>query len=224
MDLKKLGIALLALGPAVSFAQDAGSDPVAEYETLLRDIRGLEAYNALLQRQIQTQQQDLVDLQGAITQVPDLERQLPPLLINMVDGLDEFVELDLPFLQQERADRIANLKLLIENPDVSDSQKLRRVLEAWSIEVEYGSTFMTEQGQVSIDGAERAVDFVIMGRAGLLFQTADEDAITGAWDHENTQWIILGSEHRNPVRQAIRMARNQIAPDLLLLPVSPAQP
>jgi hypothetical protein len=224
MDLKKLGIALLALSPALSFAQDADSDAVAEYETLLRDIRGLEAYNALLQRQIQTQQQDLVDLQGAITQVPDLERQLPPLLINMVDGLDEFVERDLPFLQQERADRIANLKLLIENPDVSDSQKLRRVLEAWSIEVEYGSAFMTEQGQVNIDGADRAVDFVIMGRVGLLFQTADDDALTGAWDHENNEWIPLGSEHRNPVRQAIRMARNQIAPDLLLLPISPAQP
>lgn len=224
MDLKKLGIALLALCPAVSFAQDAGSDPVAEYETLLRDIRGLEAYNALLQRQIQTQQQDVVDLQDAIVRVPELERQLPPLLINMVDGLDDFVELDMPFLQQERAERIANLKLLIENPDASDTQKLRRILEAWSIEVEYGSAFITETGAVNIDGADRPVDFVIMGRVGLLFQTSDDDAITGTWDHENSQWVILGSEHRNPVRQAIRMARSQIAPDLLLLPVKPAQP
>ena len=224
MDLKKLGIALLALCPAVSFAQDAGTDPVTEYETLLRDIRGLEAYNALLQRQIETQQSDLVDLQEAIVGVPDLERQLPPLLINMVDGLDDFVELDIPFLQQERSDRIADLKLLIENPDVSDTQKLRQILNAWLIEVEYGSAFITEQGAVSIDGNERPVDFVIMGRVGLLFQTSDEDAITGAWDHENGQWIVLGSEHRNPVRQAIRMARSQIAPDLLLLPVTPAQP
>jgi hypothetical protein len=224
MDFKKLGIALLALCPISGFAQDAGSDAVAEYESLLRDIRGLETYNALLQRQIATQQVDIQNLQAAITQVPELERQLPPMLINMVDGLDEFVERDLPFLEQERADRIANLYLLIENPDVSDAQKLRRVLEAWSIEAEYGSAFQTEQGQVSIEGNDRAVDFVIMGRVGLLFQTSDEEAITGAWDHANQQWVLLGSEHRNPVRQAIRMGRNQVAPDLLLLPVPPPQP
>jgi len=215
MDLKKLGIFLISLGPAVSLAQD----PVAEYEALLREIHGLEQYNALLQRQIQTQQADVADLQAAIGQVPELERQLPPLLISMVDGLDEFVELDLPFLQEERAERIANLYNLIEDPDATDPQKLRRVLEAWSIEVEFGNAFQTEQGEVTIDGVERAVDFVIMGRIGLLFQTSDDEAVTGAWDHENKQWLILGTEHRNPVRQAIRMARNQIAPDLLLLPV-----
>ena len=224
MDLKKLGIALLALCPVAGFAQDAGTDPAAEYETLLRDIRGLEAYNALLERQIARQAQDLQSLQEAITRVPELERQLPPLLINMVDELDKFVELDLPFLQEERADRIANLYLVIENPDVADAQKLRRILEAWSIEVEYGSSFQTETGAVSIDGSERQVDFVIMGRVGLLFQTSDEEALTGAWDHENQQWVMLGGEHRNPVRQAIRMGRNQVAPDLLLLPVKAPQP
>ena len=78
MDLKNLGIALLACCPVASFAQDAGSDAVAEYEALLRDIRGLEAYNSLLERQIQTQQGDLLNLQEAIGEVPELERQLPP--------------------------------------------------------------------------------------------------------------------------------------------------
>jgi hypothetical protein len=224
MDLKKLGIARLALCPVAGFTQNAGTDPAAEYETLLRDIRGLEAYNALLERQIARQAEDLQNLQEAITRVPELERQLPPLLISMVDGLEEFVELDLPFLHEEHADRISNLYLVIENPDVADAQKLRRILEAWSIEVEYGSSFQTETGAVSIDGSERAVDFVIMGRVGLLFQTSDDEALTGAWDHENQQWVMLGGEHRNPVRQAIRMGRNQVAPDLLLLPVKAPQP
>lgn len=223
MHLKKLGIALIALCPIAVVAQDAAVDPVEQYAEVLRDTRGLMAYNALVRRQLQMQQRDLQDLQAAIVAVPDLERQLPPLLLNMVDGLDNFVDVDLPFLVEERQDRVANLSLMIESPDVPDAQKLRRILEAWSIEVEYGSAFHTEAGKVLIDGAERDVDYVILGRVGLLAQTSDDEALTLAWDHANSQWLQLGSEHRNPVRQAIRMARSQIAPDLLLLPTSPPE-
>jgi hypothetical protein len=217
MDRIKLGIALIALSPAAALAQNDAA--VAEFEALLRETRGLEARNALVQRQIEAQRQNLADLQAAIADVPNLENQLPPLLINMVDGLDQFVELDLPFLQQEREERVAERYSIIE-AEGSDAQKLRRVLEAWAIEVEYGSAFHTEQHPVPMpDGTERNADIVILGRIGLLFQTADDDAITGAWDHEAGQWVILGSEHRNPIRTAIRMARNQVAPDLTLLPV-----
>jgi hypothetical protein len=141
----------------------------------------------------------------------------------MVNGLEEFVDLDLPFFVEEREDRVATLALMIEDPDVADTQKLRRILEAWSIEVEYGSEVLAETGRVLIDGAEREVDYVILGRVGLLAQTSDDEALTLAWDNANGQWMTLGSEHRNPVRQAIRMARGQVAPDLLLLPVRPPE-
>jgi hypothetical protein len=223
MDLNKLGIALLALCPVAVVAQDGPSDPVAEYASVLRETRGIIEYNALLGRQIQMQQQDLVELQAAVVDVPDLERQLPPLLIKMVDGLEAFVELDQPFLVQERQERVADLFLVIEDPDVPDAQKLRRILDAWMIEVEFGGLFHTESGTVLIDGLEREVDYVILGRVGLLAQTNDEDALTLAWDHANGQWLTLGSEHRNPVRQAVRMARSQVAPDLLLLPIVPPE-
>lgn len=223
MQLKTLGIALIALCPIVVIAQDATVDPAEQYANVLRETRGLVAYNALVRRQIQGQQQDLRNLEAAIVAVPDLERQLPPLLIDMVNGLESFVDLDLPFLVEERQERVANLFLVIENPDIPDSQKLRRILEAWSIEVEYGSAFQTEQGRVLIDGTERDVDYVILGRVGLLAQTNDEEALTLAWDQANGQWLTLGNEHRNQVRQAIRMARSQIAPDLLLLPTSPPE-
>lgn len=217
MDRIKLGIALIALGPAVALAQNEAA--VTEYESLLRETRGLQQRNALVQRQIAMQEQNLAELQASIAAVPDVENQLPPLLIRMVDGLEQFVELDLPFLEEERSERIATLYNVIES-EVSDAQKLRRVLEAWSVEVEYGGSFHTEQHLVPLpDGTERNADIVILGRIGLMFQTADDDAITGAWDHANGQWVILGSEYRNPVRTAIRMARNQVAPDLTLLPV-----
>jgi hypothetical protein len=206
-------------------AQNPTQDQAAaEYETLLRDIQGLQLYNALLQRQIEAQGVKLGEVQVAIEGVPELQVQLPPLLIRMVDGLREFVARDTPFLTDDRQDRINGLYELIENTEFNDAVKLRRVLEAWSIEVEYGGAYQTDQGKVMIDGTEREVDFVIIGRVGLLFQTSDEEAVTGAWDPRSNSWVVLGSENRNPVRQAIRMARNQTAPDLVLLPTLPAQP
>jgi hypothetical protein len=217
MDRITLAIALIAVCPVTALAQNEAA--VAEYEMLLRETRGLQARNALVQRQIAMQEQNLAQLQASIQAVPNLENQLPPLLIRMIDGLDQFVELDLPFLQEERSERVANLYSVVES-EISDAQKLRRVLEGWAIEGEYGTAFHTEQRLVPLpDGTERNADIVILGRIGLMFQTADEEAITGAWDHANGQWVILGSEYRNPVRTAVRMARNQVAPNLTLLPV-----
>lgn len=229
---KKLGIALIALVPVIASAQDAAPASEQEYESLLRQASSLRAYNQLMQRQIASQNQDLNNLQMAIEQVPDLERNLPPLILRMVDGLDAFIKRDVPFLNEERATRVRNLYELLDDPKVNDTVKLRRVLEAWSIEVEYGGAFNTyrETSEEYLppglppEVAGRELDFIALGRVGLLFQTNDEDAITGAWDYRNQSWVLLDSRYRNAVGQALRMARNQIAPELLLLPTVPPQP
>jgi len=212
-----------ANAPEIQVAQAAGGAPVAQYEAILKETEGLQVYNQLLERQIAAQQEEMTEVQTAITEVPEIERQLPPLLLRMVDGLAEFVRLDLPFLTEERQERVANLQLLVERADINDSEKFRRILEAWQIETEYGSGFSTYVGELSIDGQSREVDFLQVGRIALIYQTTDEQASTGVWDASNKTWVPLGSEHRNSVRQALRMARNQIAPELVLLPVPPPQ-
>lgn len=213
---------IAAVSPLVAAAQ-SDSDPVAQYEEVLKQTDGLIVYNDLVTRQLEAQQQELADLQAAIAQVPTLERQVPALLDRMVDGLEEFIRLDVPFYPQERAEGLAELRATLERADVTDADKVRRVLEAWQIEVEYGTNFTTYVGQLEIDGNTREVDFLQVGRIALLYQTTDEEAITGAWDHATKMWVPLGTEHRNSVRQALRMARNQIAPELVLLPVAPPE-
>ena len=219
MDAKKIGIALLALCPLAAMAQE----PVEEYEALLREIRGLEEYNALRERQIEQQERDIVRLQDAIEDVPELELQLPPLLIRMVDDLRSWVEVDFPLLVEQRTERVNDLYEIIEDPSLNDTVKLRRVLEAWAIEVEYGGRYDTFEGKMPIGNPDRDVDFVAIGRIGLIYQTRDDEALTGAWDYRSNSWVELGTEHRNAVRQTIRMARNQIAPELVLLPTVPPQ-
>ena len=220
MDARKFGVALLALCPVAALAQE----PVEEYADLLREIRVLEQYNELRERQIEQQQEAVVRLQTAFEAVPDLELQLPPLLIRMVDDLRAWVELDFPLLVERRTDTVNNLYAMIEDASINDIAKLRRILEAWSIEVEYGREFQTFPGKMPIGNPDRDVDFVAIGRVGLLYQTQDDEGLAGAWDSRTNSWVELGTEHRNAVRQAIRMARNQIAPELVLLPTIPPQP
>lgn len=207
------------LGTGIASAQDA----VAEYEAILKTVDGLQVYNELLERQIQTQQRELEELRAAINEVPDLERQIPPVLVRMVEGLEQFIALDMPFLPEERAERLAELKLLVERAGVSDAEKFRRVLEAWEVENEYGRTPSAYTGTLEIDGNTREVDFLRVGRIALIYQTTDEAALTGAWDPRSGSWVTLGSAHRNSVRQALRMARNQIAPEITLIPVTPPE-
>jgi hypothetical protein len=229
MHAKTLGLALLALCPLAVTAQDVDTDPSAapatvdEYESLLREIRGLEEYNAMRRRQIEQQQVALTRLQTAIDGVPALELQLPPLMIQMVDGLREFIERDIPMFVEDRAQRLTNLTAMLDDAKLSDPAKLRRIFEAWAIEVQYGTEFQTFEGKMPVGNSDRDVDYIAVGRVGLIYQTRDDEALTGAWDSRTNTWVELGTEHRNPVRQAIRMGRNQIAPELVLLPILPPQ-
>lgn len=208
----------------IELAQASDADAVTTYDAVLRQLSGLVIYNELRQRQIDNQLQEVEDIRASVEQVPDIEQQIPPLLVRMVEGLEDFIALDIPFLPEERANGLAELQTIMESPDVSDADKMRRVLDAWAIENEYGRSVAAYQTQMDVDGSGnlRTVDLLRVGRIGLIYQTTDDDAVTGAWDPARNDWVALGNEHRNSVRQAVRMARSQIAPEVVLVPIPPS--
>ncbi len=193
-----------------------------EYRAVLKEVEGLRVYNTLLDRQIADQETELSNLRTSIDQVQVIERQILPLLTRMVDGLDRFVELDVPFLLEERTLRVANNRALLERADVTSAEKFRVVMEAWQIENDYARTISTYTDELEIDGVTREVDVLQVGRVALMYQTPD-GAQSGSWDQRTRQWVPVGNEYRNPIRQGIRLALNQLAPTLLLLPMAPPE-
>ncbi len=194
-----------------------------DYKTVTKVVDGLKVYNGLLQKQIDNQLQEMTDLQESISQVSLIERQIVPLMVRMIDGLDKFIELDVPFLLAERKARVAGLRELLERADVTAAEKFRRVIEAYQIENDFGRTIEAYKGSLEVDGKAREVDFLRVGRVALLYQTVG-GAHTGAWDRGSWKWVELPSEaYKSSVAQGLRIARKQVAPDLLMLPVAAAK-
>ena len=204
---------------AIDEVVDETKAVVREYDAALKEIEGLEVYRSLLEKQVASQQQEIADIEQSIDRVSVIERQVMPLMMEMVEGLGQFVELDVPFLLEERQRRVAFLKALLERSDVTVAEKFRRVLEAFEIENDYGRTIEAYKGSLDLDGTTREVDFLRVGRVALLYQTADAETY-GMWDQSVRDWVPLSSEYRSQIRAGLRVARKQIAPDLLMLPIS----
>jgi len=201
---------------------DQTGDLLDEFNTVNKEIDGLKVYNALMDRQIRDQVEEMAKLAESIDQVTVIERQIMPLMLRMIDGLEKFIGLDVPFLPDERQERVDKLRDLMERSDVSVAEKFRNVFEAFQVENDYGRTIESYKGALEIAGGTREVQFLRIGRIALLYQTVD-GAFTGAWDNESHNFVELDSgSARTQVRQGIRMARKEIAPDLLLLSIDAA--
>ena len=199
---------------------DQTADLLSEYNTLSKVVDGLVTYNSLLQRQVDNQEAEKAALSESITNVALIERQIIPMMTRMLDSLEMFIQLDTPFLIEERTDRLARLRGMMERSDVSSAEKFRRVIEAYQIENDYGRTIEAYKGTVPIDGNPQEVDFLRIGRVSLAYQSVG-GGHTGAWDKEVGDWVELeDSEYKNQVKDGIRVARKQVAPDLLIIPVA----
>ncbi|MDN4503791.1 DUF3450 domain-containing protein [Alteromonadaceae bacterium BrNp21-10] len=190
-----------------------------QFKTVNKETAGLTVYNNQLRKQIQNQLDEMAALNESIDEVSVIERQITPLMIRMVDGLEQFVQLDMPFLPEERQKRIAGLREMMDRADVEPSEKFRRVMEAYQVEMDYGRTIESYSGLHSIEGQERDVDFLRIGRTALVYQTRDA-MLQGIWNKKSNQWETLDSSYRTQVTKGLRIAKKQLAPNLLTLPVA----
>lgn len=193
-----------------------------EYRLVLREIENLEIYNAQMQKVVDSQQEEMDSLTEQLDHLEDTKRGIVPLMQKMIAKLDAFVKADAPFLPDERTARIANLSSMMDSSQFTDSEKYRRILEAYQIEMDYGRNIEVYQGELALNGTSRTVDFLRFGRIGLYYQTLDK-AETGVWNPATRKWEILENSYNSSIDKAMAIARKQAAPALTRLPISAAE-
>jgi len=191
------------------------------YRVALQRAESLEIYNKQLARLIESQNSEIQSIARQTGDIENIETGALPLMIEMTDTLDKLLDADVPFLLTERQTRINNLRALIDRADVTSGEKFRRVMEAYLIEVEYGRTIEAYKGELKSGDEVLTVDFLRVGRVGLYYQTLD-GSVSGRWNATRKDWEQVDSDYRSRIQLGIRIARKQMPPEMLTLPVDAA--
>lgn len=191
----------------------------AEFRLTNKKIESLQIFNSQLSQVIASQNEELVSLQRQIDGVEEVGRAVTPLMLKMIEALDAFVKLDVPFLIEERTKRVNGLRYLMRASDVAEPERYRRILEAYQIEGDYGRTIDSHAGTITRDGVNVPVDFLRIGRIGLMYKTRDA-AEYGVWNHEARRYEVLeASDYANWIDDGLRVAKKQSAPQLIRVPL-----
>jgi hypothetical protein len=95
------------------------------------------------------------------------------------------------------------------------------ILEAYQTELDYGQTLEAYEGRLGTGADARTVEFARLGRVSLMYRTLDGSE-TGYWDANQKDWVVDPS-YQEAVEEALRVAKDDGAPELLTVPVPAPQ-
>lgn len=212
----KINADAVASQKRVSSLAQQTADLLAEYRAVVRETEALKIYNDQLEKVVMDQRAEVTSINNQLEGLEATNRGIVPLMLEMIDTLGKMVESDMPFRLEERRKRVARLSDMMDQADVTTSEKYRRVMEAYQGELEYGRT--TESYPESLPTTGQTVDFLRVGRTLLVYQTSDQES-TGWFNPTTRVFEELPSRYRLEVREGISIARNEKAPNLVILPV-----
>lgn len=194
------------------------TDMAFDYRSTLQTVDSLKVYNASLKRSIDNQANTIGEFDARMKSIDQTEKGVIPLMEDMIDTLAKFVERDIPFNLEARQERVAKLKANMDDAGITVSEKYRKILEAYKIEMDYGNAMSASTGSIDYNGSPLEVDFLRVGRMTYVYLTAD--AKRGAyWDKSVNDWQALPEDDIASVSEAIKMAKGISPQNLFKIPV-----
>jgi len=190
-----------------------------EYIDTFKEYENLKLYNDQLQKIINSQ---MAEIESILQQIADLDNtniNIIPLMLKMTDSLETFIELDLPFLLDERKQRLKSIREVMDRGDISTSEKFRKVAEAYQIENEYGRTIEAYRGSVNFNDKDFNADFLRIGRVALMFVTTNGDT-AAYWDTSSKSWVKSSSAIKRSTEEGLKIALKQSPPTLITIPIT----
>ena len=191
---------------------------LADYQSTSKEYDSLKLYNDQVQKIINSQIEEIENILIKIDELDQTNQRIVPFMLRMIDGLENFIQLDIPFLMNERTDRLNNLKVTMDRGDVSTSEKFRLIVEAYKTELEYGRTIEAYRDNIIIDDVETSADFLRVGRIALTYLTVDGSK-GGYWDTNSQTWEKASSSIKRSTEDALKVASKQAPPALIKIPV-----
>ena len=191
-----------------------------EYKDTLNEYKSLKNYDDQLSQIIDAQIEEIASIKDQLDSLDSINIDILPLLKRMVDSLSKFISLDIPFLIDERTQRLIDLDVLILRADITTAEKFRKIFEAYQIEAKFGKTIEVYQGFLQIEGNEKAVDFFRLGRLGLFYRTPNGSE-TGYWNSIDKNWVNVGSSLDDEIKAALDIGNRQAPPNFISLPIKP---
>ena len=198
---------------------DQAQQMLADYRAARDETENLKIYNEQLTRQIESQQKEIDSLESQLAQIGQTQQEFVPNMLEALDALKQFVERDVPFRIDERRAEIAELEELMGRADVTTAEKYRQLMAAFQQEMKYGRTIDTYRGELELDGEQRSVRFLRIGRIALMYQTLDQQR-TGRWNESANAWEPVGGAFRAAFEKGYKIASEQAPPNLLKTPVN----
>jgi hypothetical protein len=162
------------------------------------------------------QRNEVVSINNQLGGLEETNRGVVPLMLETIEALGQIVEADIPFRIEERRARVERLINMMDQAEVTASEKYRRVMEAYQGELEFGRT--TEAYSDTLPTTGQTVDFLRIGRTLLVYQTSDQ-ANTGWFNPATRVFEELPGRYQLEVKEGIAIAKNEKAPNLVMLPV-----
>jgi len=193
---------------------------LTEFRTVVAETESLRIYNDNLEQVIGDQDTEVESINRQLSSLEETNRGVVPLMLSMIETLKKIVEADIPFRIEQRRARVQRLQSMMEEAEITVSEKYRRILEAYQSELEFGRTAEAYSATLPLTG--QRVDFLRVGRTLLVYQTGD-DQVTGWFNPVSRQYEELPAKYRLAVKDGLAIARNEKAPNLVMLPVPAPQ-
>ena len=201
----------------VAQLDDEADQMVREFRAVLQQKDNIALFVDQQDIYLQSQRSEIDSLNKQLGTVESIKQGMVPMMLKMTAAIEDSIKADVPFLMDERLARVDRVKAVLSDPDVSPAEQYRQVLNAFKVEVSYG------QGLDSYEGAHptkpgNVVNFLRFGRVALVYMTKDESEIA-RYNMDTKSWDSLDTGRAIELRQAIRIANGEAAPDLVMAPV-----
>lgn len=155
-----------------------------------------------------------------VLEIEKMRQELVPYLQQVIERLDAAIQQDLPFLPDERKNRVAGLKDIVNDPEVPLGEKLRRVFEGLRVEMDYGKSVETTKEEITYNGQKMLANVFRMGRTSLIMQSLDEKDIAM---FNGTAWVELPGKYSNEIKKAIEISQRRRPVDFVNIPLRGVQ-